>query len=304
MGYPTHQSSTGLWRLARRQHWVVSHRQLIELGYSPQAIKHRVHRGRLHRIRRGVYAVGRSQLSREGQWMAAVLCCGRGAVLSHQTAAALWRIRPHAGRLIDVSVPADRTPAHGGIDVHRRTELGPPARRDGIPLTSPLYTLIDLATVLGEPGLEAAVNEADRLELIDPETLRASLARSRGRPGVAVLARLLDRTTFTLTDSELERLFLPIIAAAGLPTPATQEWVNGYRVDFYWPRLGLVVETDGLRYHRTATQQSRDQRRDQAHAASGLTPVRFSHAQVAFDPASVTATLGEIAGRLSRDLTC
>jgi very-short-patch-repair endonuclease len=112
------------------------------------------------------------------------------------------------------------------------------------------------------------------------------------------LRDVLDRATFALTDSELERWFLAIAHRAGLPKPLTQQRVNGYRVDFFWPDLGLVVETDGLRYHRTATQQQSDRIRDQAHSAAGLTPLRFTHAQVMFEPAEVARVLESVHRRL------
>ncbi len=99
-----------------------------------------------------------------------------------------------------------------------------------------------------------------------------------------------------MTDTQLERRFLPLARRAGLPQPLTQQWVNGYRVDFHWPDLGLVVETDGLRYHRTAAQQTIDARRDQTHTAAGLTPLRFSHAQVVYDAEHVEASLRRTAG--------
>jgi very-short-patch-repair endonuclease len=146
--------------------------------------------------------------------------------------------------------------------------------------------------------LEAAVNEADKHDLVDPDSLRAALPRFRGTPGVAVLRQLLDRRTFTLTESQLERLMLPLLRGAGLSDPETGAWVNGFKVDFYWPDLGLVVETDGLRYHRTPTQQARDRLRDQAHAAAGLTVLRFTHGQVAFQPGHVDRTLTAVARRL------
>jgi very-short-patch-repair endonuclease len=114
------------------------------------------------------------------------------------------------------------------------------------------------------------------------------------RPGLAKLRQTLDRRTFTLTDSELERLFLPLARRAGLPPPQTQARVNGFRVDFYWPELGLVVETDGLRYHRTPTQQAKDRVRDQKHIAAGLIPLRFTHAQIRVEKAHVHATLGAV----------
>jgi len=143
------------------------------------------------------------------------------------------------------------------------------------------------------------VNEADKRDLIDPERLRRTLELLAGCHGAARLGALLDRRTFTLTDSHLERRFLPLVRAVGLPRPETGVWLNGYKVDFFWRDLGLVVETDGLRYHRTPAQQARDRLRDQTHAAAGLTPLRFTRAQVRFDPRHVRATLAAVAHRLA-----
>lgn len=165
-------------------------------------------------------------------------------------------------------------------------------------MTGPARTLVDLATCLDQEKLERAIGEADKRELIDPGRLRRELERFAGQPGVAGLRETLDRHTFTLTDSELERRFLPLARQAGLPLPLTQQHLNGFRVDFYWPDLGLVVETDGLRYHRTPAQQANDRLRDQTHAAAGLTPLRFTRAQVTYDPAHVRRTLAAIAARL------
>ncbi|HEY2335377.1 MAG TPA: DUF559 domain-containing protein [Solirubrobacterales bacterium] len=169
---------------------------------------------------------------------------------------------------------------------------------DGIPVTDPVCTLVDLAACVARERVERAVNEADRLDLIDPEALRLALDAYPKRPGLARLRSVLDSWFFSLTDSVLERRFLALIRAAGLPMPETQAWLNGFRVDFYWSRLGLVVETDGLRYHRTPAQQAKDRLRDQAHTAAGLTTLRFTAAQVRFEAARVTATLAAVATRL------
>src|SRR5919109_4675237 len=157
-------------------------------------------------------------------------------------------------------------------------------RHHGIPVTTPACTLVDLGPRLERDELEAAINVADKLDLIDPEELRTGLEGMRGRVGVAPLRDVLDRRTFALTASGLERRFLPLARRAGLGQPQTQARVNGFDVDFYWSDLGLVVETDGLRYHRTPAQQARDRVRDQIHFAAGLTPLRFTHAQVRFEP--------------------
>jgi very-short-patch-repair endonuclease len=165
-------------------------------------------------------------------------------------------------------------------------------------VTNVVLTLIDLACSLDRAQLERAVNEADRLDLIDPSALRAALDAYAGRPGVARLRELLDRRTFRLTDSDLERLFLPLAAQAGLSLPLTRQRLNGFRVDFFWPDLRLVVETDGLRYHRTPSQQARDQVRDQAHIAAGFTPIRFTHEQVRYEEEYVRSMLRAVARRL------
>jgi very-short-patch-repair endonuclease len=288
------------WALTASQHGVVARRQLLKLGLGSEAISHRIRTGRLHPVRRGVYAVGRRQLTRQGRWMAAVLSCGAEAALSHDSAAVVWEILPAERLGIEVSVPTPRDPRRPGIVVHRRRCLRPEdiTVRNGIPLTTPLCTLVDIAGTLTSDRLEAAINEADKHDLIDPEALRSALDAVRARPGLKRLRATLDRSTFVMTDTELERRFLPIARRAGLPRPQTQRYVNGFRVDFYWPELGLVVETDGLRYHRTPAEQSRDRLRDQAHTAAGLTCLRFTNGQVRSRPGHVEETLSAVARRL------
>jgi very-short-patch-repair endonuclease len=300
MDFQTAQSSVErVLELAGRQHGVVSGEQLLDLGLNAQAIKHRTARGRLHSVFRGVYAVGRPHLTPRGRLMAAVLRCGPNAVLSHETAASLWEIAPRSRKSIELSVPPTVTRRVPGVIAHRRLlSTGEVTTREGIPVTTPACTLIDIASRLSRARLEAAVNEADRCGLTDPERLRTLLVRSPGRAGVRALRDTLDRRTFALTDSELERRFLPIARAAGMPLPETGQELNGFKVDFYWREIGLVVETDGLRYHRTPAQQTRDRRRDQAHAAAGLTCLRFTYAQVQFEPGHVASTLAAVAGRL------
>jgi hypothetical protein len=296
VAHQTRHSSA--WALAERQHGVVTRAQLLDLAYTADAIKHRVAKGRLHPVARGVYAVGRPQLTPYGRWMAAVLACGAHAVLSHRTAAALWELLP-APDVIEVTTTDSGGRRRRGVVIHRRPTL--PARdvttRQGIPVTTPACTLIDVSTRLDRAGLERAINEADKLDLVTPQRLRAALDREAPRAGVRILRETLDAHTFTLTDSELERRFLPIARRAGLPCPGTGCWLNGFKVDFYWPELGLVVETDGLRYHRTPAQQAKDRHRDHAHAAAGLTSLRFTHAQVVFESEHVRSTLAAVADR-------
>ena len=233
--------------------------------------------------------------------MAAVLVCGDGAVLSHSSAGALWGLCLQEWE-IEISIPLRRNVRRPGIRVHRRRVLSASdlRERSGIPVTSPIRTLIDLAPRMSIAQRERAINEADRRDLVSPSELRVALDRTERGPGVGLLRATLDHRTFALTESELERRFIPLALKAGLPTPLTRQHVNGYRVDFYWPELGLVVETDGLRYHRTPAQQARDRRRDQAHTAAGLITLRFTHEQVRYEPTDVTSVLRRTASRIGR----
>lgn len=261
---------------------------------SRRAIEHRVANGRLYPVGIGVYAVGRPCLTQQGKWMTAVLSCGPTAVLSHGSAAALMRIGRERRGVVEVSI---RSPSHRrrkGLLIHRRpaltsSDLG---TCQGIPCTSPIRTLIDQAVAgLSKPELERATNEADKYDLVHPPELRRALEQRVGEPGVRRLREILDHRTFRLTRDELERRFLPLARDAGLPVPSTGQIVNGFEVDFYWPDLGFVVETDGLRYHRTPAEQARDRLRDQTHTATGLVNLRFTHEQVRYEPEHVRAML-------------
>jgi very-short-patch-repair endonuclease len=274
---------------------------LLALGFTEHGIKHRIAVGRLHPVRRGVYAVGSPTVTAHGRWMAAVLACGDGAVLSHFSAAALWRIGSEQAEVIEISLPSLSHRAMSDLQIHRRPTLGEAdiTIEYGIPVTTPVRTIIDLSLRLERPELERMINEADKYNLVTPPALRRDLRTRKGEPGVARLAEILDRRTFRLTREELERRFLPLARAVGLPRPLTFQIVNGFEVDFYWPDLGFVVETDGLRYHRTPAEQARDRIRDQTHTAAGLTNLRFTHEQVRYEPEYVAAILAQVSSRLA-----
>ncbi len=288
-----------MWTLAAAQHGVVARRQLVDLGVSGSAIHHRLTIGQLHPVWQGVYAVGRPELTFKGWLMAAVLACGPDAVVSHMTAAMLLGIRPIRNGAIHISVPEDRRPApRDGIVVHRRTlTAGETMLRDGIPVVTPVVALVDLAATESRSRIERAIGEADKLGLTDPEQLRAELDEMPRRPGRARMRAILDRRTFVLTQSELERRLVPIATTAGLGKPQTGVELHGFVVDFYWPELGLVVETDGLTYHRTPAAQARDRIRDQALTAAGLTVLRFTNEQIRYQPNYVEARLRQVGRR-------
>lgn len=241
----------------------------------------------------GVYAVGWPALNQKRRWMAAVLAGGEGAALSHRSATALWEIGAETPGRIDVSVRRSCELRRPGIQFRGRPSLLEQdiVLRDDIPITSPAQTLVDLGIELAPVALERAVNDADKRDLIDPETLRDELDHFKGQQGVRPLRHLLDKLFFQLSDSDLEIYFRRIVKRAQLPMPLSKQRVNNFEVDFFWPNLGLVVETDGLRYHRTPSAQTRDARRDRAHIMAGMTPLRFTHYEVRYEPARVAAAL-------------
>lgn len=258
---------------------MISRDELLEIGFTREAIRHRLRAGRLHRVARGVYAVGSPHLTPQQRLMVAVKRCGEGAVLSHLSAAVHWDLWMKPPAEVQVSVPMERNPQPAGIRVHRRARFET-ARHEGIPVTTVLQTLIDCAS---HPKIERMINQADARNRLRADALRRGLD-GRGDPGAAILRELLDRDAFVLTDSELERLFVPIALRAGLPKPLTQQWVCGYRLDFYWPDLRLAVEVDGLRYHRTPLQQRRDLERAHALRKAGIECCRLTYWQVAKEP--------------------
>lgn len=280
--------------LAGRQHGMVARRQLQELGLGPDAIDHRVQGGRLHPSHRGVYAVGHPRPIGRARWMAAVLAGGPGAVLSHASAAALWGLRPTAKTRIDVTVPGRRGRGRPGIALHRVRGLAHEDRatRDGIPVTAVARTLLDLAEVAPAPQLERAVEEAQRLRLLDLAAIQGVCERSHGRHGLRALrAVLADAREPLPVRSELERRFARLCEEADLPPPALNVTVAGFEVDAYWPRGRLIVELDGFAYHRSRAAFERDRLRDADLQLAGYRVLRITARRLDREPAAIAAAL-------------
>jgi very-short-patch-repair endonuclease len=281
--------------IAERQHGVVAHRQLLALGLSRSTIARWVREGWLHRVHRGVYAVGHARLAREGRYMAAVLACGDGAALSHFAAAVLWEILPERGPRVDVTVPARGGRARHRLVIVHRAALAPSevATTHGIPLTTPTRTLIDLADVLPHRQLERAIDEAAYLRL-DLTALRPR----PGRRGAGRLARVLGEHDpgSTRTRFDLEERMLALCRRAELPAPDVNADVMRYEVDFVWREARLIVETDGWKSHGTRAAFERDRLRDAALVAAGWRVVRITWRRLERDPEGVARELVHLLG--------
>ncbi len=282
--------------LTERQHGSVTHDQLLELGLTDKQIRHRLARRRLTSRHSRVYSLDPGTPSDLGRWKASELRCGPEAWLANESAGCLWGVWGHESRGVEIGLPPhiDRKPPRITV-VRRKLQSWELTERHGIRVTTPAATLIDLAARTDEAGRERLIAKADANNVIRADTLLSVVERTPPRPGVGVLKETLKRPTFALTHSELERRFLPLALAAGLPLPKTQKQLGPSRVDFYWPELGLVVETDGLRYHRTPAQQTADAARDQARAKAGRTSLRFTHSQIRYGPDGVEDTLRHVA---------
>jgi very-short-patch-repair endonuclease len=277
---------------------VVSFDELRSVGWTKRRVETAVRNGVLYRIHHGVYAVGRPELSFEGRCLGATLACGAGSVVSHTTAGALWGFRPSTG-VIHVSGPRSLE-GHPGLVVHRPRSLPVDdlATRNGVPVTSVARTILDLSPKMPvgeigrwihEAGVQRCFDRFEAWQVLQRHPHHRGRRRFEWALAVEVLA----------TRSGLEDAFVSIIRAAGLPRPLvnSDQW-SGEKmeeVDFCWPDLGLIVETDGGRYHASRWRQRRDAAKDERFRAQGWAVWRVPELAITLDrPGVIThlATLG------------
>jgi very-short-patch-repair endonuclease len=278
---------------AVRRHGVITRSELNALGLNDRAIGRRVRAGRLHRVYRGVYAEGHPRLAQHGRFLAAVVACGDRAVLSHRSAAVLWGVLAEGGPRIDVTVPTSGGRSRRGAVIVHRSPLRAHevTRKDGIPVTTPARTVLDLAAVVSRRELERAMDEVAyrRLDLggVEPR---------RGRRGGAAISRVLaeHRAGATPTRSALEERVLALCRRAGLPAPEVNAKVEGFTVDFTWRAQQLILETDGWQAHGTRAAFERDRRRDADLTIAGWRVLRVTWARVTREPHAVAGQLSSL----------
>jgi hypothetical protein len=289
------RSHRGLAELASRQHGVVSHRQLLELGHSKSAVRRLVDAGRLHRIHRGVYAVGHWRLSAHGRFIAAVLGCGRGALLSHFAAAWLWGLGGGTPGRIDVTVPA-KGHRRRDIHLHHAPTLVEEDRAmlERIPVTALPRTLLDLAH-LAPRRLPRAIVRSEQLGAFDLRAVDRLLGRCAGHPGGGMLSRALaDYREPTFTRSALERRFLTLVREAGLPRPSMNFFVAGFEIDAYWEAERFGVELDTYDFHGGRVAFERDRLRHEELKLAGIEIVRITGRRIDLEPRAVTDRLAQL----------
>lgn len=312
--------------LAARQHGVVSRRQLLRLGISEEALDWRLRDGALHLLHPGIYAVGHPAISRHGWWTAAVLAAGPGAVLSHRSAAALWKLIAEARqsqaissgrrrdriaevalggepRAVEVTAPRS-TRSHSWL--HRHCAYLPADEitvEAGIPVTTVSRTLIDLAAVVPPGEFERALREAEFLRLPEQPPLEQLLARyprRRGRCTVREVLEHLSRLPGGVTRSSFEDRFLLQLHRAGLPAPTTNTVLrlggHVHQVDCLWAAQRLIVELDGHQAHGTRTAFESDRARDRRLQAAGWRVIRVTWRQMA-EPTALIADLRHLLTR-------
>jgi len=286
-------------RTASGQNGVVHRRQLATAGLGRSAIAHRVATGRLHRLHRDVYLVGHPVPPPLAAETAALLACGRGAVLSHPSAGCLWGFAA-AEDDVHVTIMGRNRTHRDGVCVHcvRCLSVTDVRRRDGLLVTAPARTLLDLAEMIPLDELEQAVAEARRSGLVREGELEAQLARSPGRHGAKPLRAVLEREGGpAFTRSEAEKRLLALLRKARLPAPRCNVVLCGHEVDFFWPHANLVVEFDSWEFHRSRAAFEQDRRRDADLQLAGHQVLRITWWRLEDEPEAIVA---QIASALAR----
>ena len=266
---------------------------LLGAGLTSRKIQYRIATGRLHPVHRGVYALGHPRLAPLARELAAVLACGPGTLLSHRTAAALRCLLPERSGPVHVTRAGTHRAGPDGITVHQVRKVPPATLHRGLPVTSTVQTLLDLAATEPPQILEQALNEAHARRLATPADVLAAL--EPGRRGAATLRAMLEDGP-ALTRSEAERRLLSLVARAGLPRPLTNVRVGRFEVDAFWPAAGLIVEVDGYAYHSSRTAFERDRLRDAELQAAGHRVVRVTWRGLTERPEAFAVRLAMVLG--------
>ena len=290
----------GLAELAERQHGVVSIRQLeAKLGYSRWSVQREVAAGRLHRLHRGVYAIGHRRISAHGRCLAAVLACGPAALLSHRSAAWLWGISRHGPEPLAVTGPQPRKP-RPAIRLHRSTILTEADRavEKNIPVTAMPRTLLDCAADSRSSTLGRMLERSEERMLFDLGPVEELLDRSRGHAGWGRLRRAIELyQPVPFTRSGFELLFFEAMRQAGLPRPATNFVEAGFELDIYWPEHRFAVELDTYATHGTNAAFERDHLRDEDLMLAGIEMVRVTDVRFHREPEAVLERVATLLAR-------
>jgi hypothetical protein len=277
---------------ARRQHGLITRGQLLGLGVRSGAIHRLVAGGRYRRIHSGVYLAG-PVLAPRSREVAAVLACGGGSALSHRSGATLRGLTTSdVGAAVDVSVlrVCRQRP---GIQVHRVRTIER-CVLDGIPVTTPVRTLIDFAAVADAHELEVAVARAERANLVSRVELMERVSAHNGRRGLATLRAILSREREpAFVRSEAESRGLRLFREGGLPEPQANFALYGFELDCYWPEYRTAVELDGYRYHGNRESFERDRRRATILASQGIQVIPITWRQIVEEPVATAVRIAQ-----------
>jgi very-short-patch-repair endonuclease len=280
---------------------VVGRRQLLEAGWGDGAIKKHVYGGRLHPLYAGVYRVGHELVSREGRWMAAVLASGPDAVLSHYSAAALWRIRPNSRGTIDVTDPSKSRTWDGIRRHHKALPADEVTVEEEIPVTTVPRTIFDLAATEPLDVVKAMLREAEFRGLHDRLSLWDLVERYPGRRGVRKVRASLEALKDEPVDerkSRFEERFDPFLTRHALPRARYNQWIlvagKRFQVDCLWPEERQIVELDGWEGHKTRTAFREDRARDRRLRVAGYGVIRLTWNQLDDEPESVASDLRDL----------
>jgi very-short-patch-repair endonuclease len=276
----------------------------LDAGLTDGGVRHRVRAGRLHPRHRGIYVVGTELLLPGARELSAALACGSEAWVSHRSGGVVMNVMEEDDGDVDVTIAGGGRAHRDGIRLHRSICLtdADVGTYDGIPVTSPSRTLLDLATVLTRNDLAWAYNELLIQELITPQQVKEILNRTHGHPGSRLLKAIVERDDDPRrSKGKLAALVRSALKRGRVETPIEEETLYGWRTDFYWPQYGLVLEADGFQFHKGPEAWRRDRRKQADLESRGLRFLRTDWEEAKDRPESLVARV--IRAQLERALT-
>lgn len=287
-------------QIAGGQRNLIGTEQLFECGLGKDAVARRVRAGWLRLVFQGVYSVGSGELPPLALEFGALMSCGKGALVSHRSAAFVWGMRKNPPPEVEVSVVGLGCRSRKGMRLHRIRALDKRdlRRHEGLWVSSPARVVLEIAAVGSRDELVDVIDQGLALRRFTARDLKDVLARNRGRRGAARMAEILgDETAMAISRSRAEKALLRLIRDARLPMPETNVKFGRFEADFVWHQERVIVELDSPTFHSGPGAVERDREKDFLFRGAGFDVLRPTRRHVVYEPTRVLVLLARALAR-------